>query len=153
MKKIIQLIKDQLIDGSSTKKIAQSVAMGAYIAFSPFIGFHTIMAVAFSWLFSLNFIIVFAVSIAINNPWTMIPVYALDYMFGQFVLAQISDSAYALPMDINTIANQTSSFCGINSTHLMTFIIGGNLLGCAIGAILYPLLNRLLSFSAEKNKN
>ena len=69
----------------STKKLTLAFCLGVYIAFSPFPGFHTAMVLVFSWLFGLNMAIVFASSCLVNNPWTMVPVYVADYVFGNWL--------------------------------------------------------------------
>ena len=64
-----------------------SCCMGIYIAFCPFVGFHTAMVFVFSWLFALNVSVVLAVSVLINNPWTMLPVYGFSYFCGDWILS------------------------------------------------------------------
>ena len=69
------------------KKLIFSSCVGVYVAFSPFIFFHTVMILLFGWLFALNIPVMFAVSWFINNPYTMVPVYALDCLFGDWLFA------------------------------------------------------------------
>ena len=105
----------------SAYKLAASCALGAYIAFSPFVGLHTAMVFALSWLFTLNSTVTWAVSVAINNPWTMVPVYFSDYMVG----------------------DKLAQFFGFTLPASWAFLIGGNLLGLIIGVMLYPIVLRM----------
>ena len=110
-----------VLQEKSAYKLAASCALGAYIAFSPFVGLHTVMVFAFSWLFALNSAVTWAVSVAINNPWTMMPVYGVDYLVGDWC----------------------AQYFGITLPAGWAFLIGGNLLGLLIGVMLYPIVLRM----------
>ncbi len=105
----------------SAYKLAASCALGAYIAFSPFFGLHTVMVFGLSWLFALNVPVTWAVSVAINNPWTMIPVYFSGYYVGDWILTAT----------------------GHVPAQWVSFLIGGNLLGLCIAVMLYPIVLRM----------
>ena len=82
--KIKELLKKGLSSNPSPHKLAFSFCIGIYVAFSPFPGGHTIMMLAFKWFFGLNFPILF-IATSFNNPWTMIPFFSFDYIFGYWV--------------------------------------------------------------------
>lgn len=57
----------------SPHRTALAFAVGAFIAFSPTYGLHTLSALFCAWAFRLNLIAVMAGSL-INNPWTVVPI-------------------------------------------------------------------------------
>ncbi len=71
-------------------KLAAAFALGVFIAFSPWLGFHVISAVALAWIFRLNKVVVITASF-INNPWTIVPMYAFCLWAGIKITA--SDAA------------------------------------------------------------
>ena len=74
IQKVQQFGKKLLQAETSAKKFARSICVGIFIAFSPFVGFHTLMAIAFCRLFSLNYPVTLTVQLAINNPLTIVPI-------------------------------------------------------------------------------
>ena len=62
-------------------RLALAFALGTFIAFSPWIGLHIASAVVLAWLFRLNKVVVLTASL-INNPWTIVPMYAFCLWFG-----------------------------------------------------------------------
>ena len=139
----------------SSHKLALSSAWGIYVAFCPFIVLHTVMLFAFSWLFSLNFGVSFAVSYLINNPWTMVPVYASGYFFGELVLRLLRiDMLGTNPAWMHVINGPIERYLGISGVSLWAFVLGGNLLGVLISGTLYPVLERFFArLVREKYEN
>lgn len=74
------------------RRLALAFALGTFVAFSPWIGLHIISAIAFAWLFRLNKVVVLTASL-INNPWTIVPLYAFCLWFG----IKITGSGARLP--------------------------------------------------------
>ncbi len=72
------------------EKIALSFAVGVFISISPFFGFHTILALVFSFLFRLNKVATITGS-WMNNPWTVAPVYYIDYKIGSVIMGHDVD--------------------------------------------------------------
>ena len=128
------------------QRLALSCCVGIYIAFSPFVGFHTVMAFLFSWLFALNCAVMLVVSCCINNPWTMVPIYASDYVVGDWLFYFFGiDGAQSNPTWMIAINKFIAKYMSIgNGLSLWAFLIGGNLLGCVISGTVYPILKRIL---------
>ncbi len=126
------------------KKLAASVCVGVYMAFCPLFGLHIITALFLAWFFSLNAVIIFAVSTAIHNPWTVFPIYATDYFCGEYVLSHW--------FGVNTIAcnpcwmGYCNSFLVAHTSlpelSLWSFLLGGNILGIGLGLVAYPVMKR-----------
>jgi uncharacterized protein (DUF2062 family) len=67
------------------ERVAAAIALGVGVGFSPFIGFHLILAVALATLFRLNRLDAVLGAFA-GNPWTLPPVYAAGYRLGRILL-------------------------------------------------------------------
>lgn len=128
----------------SVKKLAFSFCLGIYIAFSPFVGFHTIMVFVLAWLLSLNTAVLFASTYLINNPWTMVPIYTSDYVVGSWFLSWFYQDAITYnPEWMNWINVQLAHYIGIQHISLWAFLIGGNLLGITLGFMFYPVMKKV----------
>jgi uncharacterized protein len=124
-------------------KLALTCALGIYIGISPLIGLHTVMIFVFGWMFALSIPILFSVSLLIHNPWTMMPVYALDHLFGKWLFTMLEiDSLQLDPAWVKTGNEFLKLHTGISGLSLSAFLIGGNLLGIGISVMLYPLMKR-----------
>lgn len=156
----------------SSTKLAFSFCMGNYIAFSPFLGLHTVMVFLFVWLFRLNFTVTFAAAYLVNNIFTAVPVYAADYFFGYWFVHNVTqldlqklNNFLAKPLHIlflpfvslwtflaqyipysGNIVDSTSHFLEtyvcFSKPCLWSFFIGGNLLGIVTSILLYPVIKK-----------
>lgn len=142
---MIKIIKKWLIDlimtETSPHKIALSSAIGVYIAFSPFMGFHTLMAFVFAWALSLNISIVLAVSMFINNPVSMVPVYGSGYVFGVWIVKWFGvDLMGGNPVWLSSFNTWIAESIGRGSISMYAFLCGGNILGIVGGLLAYPII-------------
>jgi uncharacterized protein (DUF2062 family) len=140
--RIKQCIYFLTVKERSPRKLSLSCCLGIYIAFSPFIGLHTIMIFFFSWLFKLNPSVTFTVSYLLNNPCTMVPLYAIDYLFGDWFLSFILGNNFLMfnPSWMSWINQPLTYYTGIRDLSFWSFMVGGNLLGIIVSVILYPIL-------------
>lgn len=121
-----------------------SCCLGIYIAFSPYIGFHTMMVFVVSWLFSLNVTVVLAVSVMINNPWTMVPVYGLSYLCGDRLLNWLGMNHYVWNPTWVLKGNELiAKYIGYSGFSFWAFMVGGNLLGLTFALMAYPIIKWL----------
>ena len=159
-KKISAVVEKQKISNNNPKNLTIAFCLGVYIAFSPFVGFHTIAGIVLSWIFKLNMPLVF-LGILINNPWTMLPIYSLDYGFGYYTLHTLLginlnwgvsiESFYDMSsqllntwfgLNFNGIIHLNNSFCSCKIC-LVSFLIGGNILGVLAATISYPIFLKI----------
>lgn len=70
------------------ERTALAFSIGVFIAFSPFLGLHTIMATLVAFIFRFNKIAVYAGTF-INNPFlTLVPIIIASYALGALVLGR-----------------------------------------------------------------
>jgi len=165
LEKIRNVLKDAFVSGWSVSKLAQSFCMGVYIAFSPFPGAHTVMMFIATWLFKLNFPILF-VATSLNNPWTMIPFFTFDYLFGYWFLHDFigwnPGYAFSLEKILTSICCFMQSWIGWSpgvafskvfgsgEICLVSFLIGGNILGIVSALLFYPVVSRVFKRLVER---
>ena len=71
------------------ERTALAFSIGVFIAFSPFLGLHTIMATAVAFLFRFNKIAIYTGTF-INNPFlTLVPIIIASYAVGAFILGRL----------------------------------------------------------------
>jgi hypothetical protein len=67
------------------ERTALAFSVGVFIAFSPFLGLHTIMATVLALLFRFNKVAIYAGTF-INNPFlTLVPIILASYAVGAFL--------------------------------------------------------------------
>jgi uncharacterized protein (DUF2062 family) len=127
---------------TSPQKLAVACALAVYIAFNPFIGFHTLMSIGLGLILRLNVPLMLAVSCAINNPLTMVPVYMSGYFFGYWCLHSWWGVAvsFANPWWMEPVNNFLHSRLGIGDISLWAFMLGGNVLGVFLGVLCYIIM-------------
>ncbi len=78
-------------------RLAAAFSLGVFVAFSPWLGLHIVSCIALAWLLRLNKVVVLTASF-INNPWTVVPMYAFCLWFGFKITgreAAVPDIAWA----------------------------------------------------------
>ncbi len=122
-------------------KLALGCSIAIYIAFCPFIGFHTIMTFLFSWLCGLNVALLLTVSMLINNPWSMIPIYSMGYWCGDQLCMLIGFNHHAYNPQWIIMANKwIHHYIAWEGFSFWTFMIGGNIVGLLLALISYPII-------------
>ncbi|PLX66096.1 MAG: DUF2062 domain-containing protein [Denitrovibrio sp.] len=127
----IKIRKILLLD-CPPSRIAAAAAIGVVIGFSPYIGFHTVIAIGTSFVFNLP-LYPLIVGAYITNPLTFIPIYTLSYKFGEWVTGQRAE------LTVNFSDITFSNLLTTAKTFLVPFFTGSHLLGLILGAITYIL--------------
>jgi len=147
MKRCYTYIKQLVQRERCPRKLAFSIAVSVFIAFSPFVGFHTLMVLAFSWFFALNAGILLALSNGINNPWTMLPIYATDQVVGDNIFSLFGINGMQLnPSWVAAINHWLRQYTGLTGISFWSFLLGGNLLSLLLAVIIYPIVRYILSY-------
>ena len=70
------------------ERTALAFSIGVFIAFSPFLGLHTIAATSIAFIFRFNKVAIYSGTF-INNPFlTLVPIIIASYAIGAFVLGR-----------------------------------------------------------------
>ena len=113
-----------LVYERSTALLVRSCAVGVYIAFCPFMFFHTVIAVIIAWCFRLNFPVIFLVSNVLNNPWSLVPIYLGGYLVGDWCVGCTGvDPHFLNPAWLAPLEAYVSGFLGIDGISLVSFLI------------------------------
>ena len=124
-------------------RTAFAFGVGVFIAFSPLLGLHTVMAIVVAFAFRLNRIAVLAG--AWVNFWALAPCYAFGTFLGALMLGV--DTAQIGAIDWNQGA---SALMSTMRTLLWPILLGNTVLG-AIGAVpAYLLCRRFLEARAAR---
>jgi uncharacterized protein (DUF2062 family) len=67
------------------ERIAGAFALGVFLAFSPLLGLHAFLGITLCFLFGLNRLAML-MGLIINNPWTLVPIYAAGTYLGGLVV-------------------------------------------------------------------
>lgn len=119
---------------SSTDTVARGFALGVFIGFTPFLGFHILIAIACAYILRQNKIAAFA-GVWITNPVTAPFIYGLEYEVGRMLLGQPSIGFVNFRHDITwDMARQIGA----------PLFLGSFVLGVAAAIISYALAVRFL---------
>ncbi|OGL41775.1 MAG: hypothetical protein A3C43_02640 [Candidatus Schekmanbacteria bacterium RIFCSPHIGHO2_02_FULL_38_11] len=84
-------------------KVALGFAIGIFSGFTPFLGFHLILAVVLAWFFRVR-IRVAALGTLVHNPWTIPFIYGGNLVVGNKLVGSAS------PVTLNYILNFANDF-------------------------------------------
>ena len=130
------------------ERTALAFSIGIFIAFSPFLGLHTIMATLIAFLFRFNKIAIYTGTF-VNNPFlTLVPIIAASYALGALLLGRplsLPDEGWQLLRHPHLLA---AAYWQQLFTHLwdivLPFSIGGMALSIVLSLAAYPVTLKLL---------
>lgn len=145
----------------SVQKLALSFCVGNFIAWTPvmpLIPIQTILIFIFSWLFKLNTAVTFATVYLINNPFTMVPIAFIDYLFGCWLMNCVFkiDLMSYNPAWVDSFSAALSKYIDLSritsggSLCFWCLIIGGIVLPLILSLILYPIMRLVFSLLIKK---
>lgn len=124
------------------ERTALAFAIGTFIAFSPLLGLHTILAALVSVVCRLNKLAILTGSF-LSNPWTIAPIVGASWAIGRLIIGsppveapQASLSALFTAEFWHLIVAQWSQ--------LLPFAVGAMILSTLSAAISYPLMLYIL---------
>jgi uncharacterized protein (DUF2062 family) len=130
------------------ERTALAFAIGVFIAFSPFLGLHTIAATMLAFAFRFNKIAIYAGTF-VNNPFlTLVPIILASYAVGALVLGL----PLGLPPESVDLLRDPHLLTGVwwsklfasGGNVLLPFFIGAMVLSVVCSIIAYPLTLRFL---------
>ncbi len=83
--KVSQFIRRLFALDDTPERIARAFALGVFLAFCPLIGLHAFLGFFFAFFFGLNRAALF-LGVFINNPWTLVPIYAAGTYLGGLLI-------------------------------------------------------------------
>jgi uncharacterized protein (DUF2062 family) len=143
-KALIRRWLDALLHVADTpKRTAAAFAMGVFFGFSPFLGFHTVLAIIVAFLFNLNRVAAL-LGVYSNLPWIIAPYYAIVTMVGARLIGHKPPEGFSARL---SALFEMSVFHGEFWRQLITILkpllwpyTVGSLLGAIVmAAIAYPL--------------
>ena len=130
------------------ERTALAFSIGVFIAFSPFLGLHTILATAIAFLFRFNKVAIYSGTF-INNPFlTLVPIIVASYAIGAFASGRpirIPPEGIDLLKNPQLLSADYYRQVFRQSWHIVwPFTIGAMVLSVVCSLIAYPLTLWLL---------
>src|SRR4051794_33866723 len=130
------------------ERTALAFSIGVFIAFSPFLGLHTIMATVIAFAFRFNKVAIYTGTF-INNPFlTLVPIIIASYAVGAFVLGhplRIPDEGLELLKNPHLLSTDYYRRLFVEFWNIVwPFAVGGTVLSVVCSVLAYPLTLRAL---------
>jgi hypothetical protein len=138
------------------ERTALAFSIGVFIAFSPFLGLHTIAATALAFAFRFNKIAIYAGTF-VNNPFlTLVPIILASYAVGAILLGRpmgLPPESIELLQSPHLLTGEWwSKLFQSGGNVLLPFFIGGMVLSVVCSIIAYPLTLRFLRARKKKKE-
>ena len=130
------------------ERTALAFSVGTFIAFSPFLGLHTIIATVLAFLFRFNKVAIYAGTF-VNNPFlTLVPIILASYAIGALVMGRpldLPDEGAELLKNPHLLDSHYWRALFVHSRDLLVpYAIGGTVLSVVCSLAAYPVTLRLL---------
>ncbi|HEX5708861.1 MAG TPA: DUF2062 domain-containing protein [Pyrinomonadaceae bacterium] len=130
------------------ERTALAFSVGVFIAFSPFLGLHTIMATVVAFAFRFNKVAIYSGTFVNNPVLTLVPITVVSYALGAFVTGR----PLALPAEGLELLSRPrpfhSSYWGALGAHawdvVVPFSVGASILSVVCSLATYPVTLHLL---------
>lgn len=131
------------------ERTALAFSIGVFIAFSPFLGLHTILATVIAFIFRFNKIAIYTGTF-VNNPFlTLVPIIIVSYAIGAFILGRplsIPEEGLELLKNPHLFSSDYYQRLFVESWNniVWPFSVGGMALSVVCSLLAYPLTLRML---------
>ena len=135
---------DALLHVADTpERTAAAFALGVFFGFSPFLGFHTVLAIALAFLLNLNRVAVL-LGVYSNLPWIIAPYYAFATMAGALITGHRIPPGFRSQLsalfEISALrAEFWHRLIVILTPFAWPYAVGSMLGGLIMAAVAYPL--------------
>ena len=130
------------------ERTALAFSIGVFIAFSPFLGLHTIMATFIAFVFKFNKIAIYTGTFLNNPPLTLVPIIIASYSVGAFFLGQpleIPAEGLELLKNPHIFSGDYYRLLFVESLNILEpFALGGMILSVVCSLLAYPITLRAL---------
>jgi uncharacterized protein (DUF2062 family)/GNAT superfamily N-acetyltransferase len=134
---------------TSPEAVAMGTAIGVFIAFTPTLGFHMVLALLLASFLKANRSAA-VLSVWVVNPFTLVPAFLLAYYVGRAVLF-LPPSGEDLEKVLRLLGSEADkpppelleffkAFAALGFSAILALTVGGTLLGLAGAALVYPLI-------------
>ena len=125
------------------ERTALAFSIGIFIAFSPFLGLHTIMATVVAFAFRFNKVAIYTGTF-INNPFlTLVPIIIVSYAVGAFFLGRplgIPEEGIELLKNPHLFSRDYYHRLFLQSWSIVwPFAVGATILSIVCSLLAYPL--------------
>lgn len=152
--KWIKKIRNSLFNHDQSPEMKSvSVALGVFIAFSPFMGFHILMAIACCAFFTkLDKPLVVGFTL-VNNWWTLVPIYGAGLWLGELLLKTGHNDIASVRWDMFKIRYILNGETLVYITNSLKPMIIPFLVGSMLLAIVFTVASYYITlFILKKNK-
>ena len=144
------LFKKLLHIEDTPERTALAYSIGVFIGFSPFLGVHTLAALAIAFLFNLNRVAILLGAWS-NTPWWIVPYYMVATRIGMWMIRFQIDwvtlrEIFQLGMKREFLSSDFWSRIASQWGLLLSFLIGSLILCTLFSLVAYPLSLRWIQF-------
>jgi len=152
-----ELIRKLLHIEDTPERTALAYAIGVFVGFSPFLGFHTLCGIAIAFAFGLNR---FAILLGVwsNVPWWVVPYYwAATWvgmqMTGFRIEKEIVEKTFRLAVGEGLLSSSFRDHLIAQWGFFLSFNLGSLVLAVLLGVAVYPLsLRGIKLYRARKGR-
>jgi uncharacterized protein (DUF2062 family) len=123
-------------------RTALAFGLGVFIAFSPLLGIHWVLALAAAFAFRLNRVAVL-LGTYVNNPWTLAPFYLAGTALGCALLRVSPDGLSSIEWHRHGWDFYTHLFAHLRP-FLWPYVLGNTVLGTVCGALTYLVVRAII---------
>lgn len=120
----------------SAHAIALGFSMGVFASFTPFVGFHVLIAILLAVPFGGSAIMA-VLGTAAGNPWTFPPIWLSTYKLGNFLLGRDEVPDFPTSFEFSEIWNNLAFY---TDTFIWPMTVGGVPVGALFAMVIYVLL-------------
>jgi len=130
------------------ERTALAFSIGVFIAFSPFLGLHTILATFIAFVFRFNKVAIYTGTFVNNPTLTLVPIIVASYAVGAFFMGRplrIPPEGVELLKNPHLLTGEYYRRLFVQSLSIVVpFALGGMVLSVVCSLIAYPLTLRAL---------
>jgi uncharacterized protein (DUF2062 family) len=150
MADIKDLVKKLLHIEDTPERTALAYAIGIFLGFSPFLGFHTLLGLAIAFLFGLNRVAIL-LGVWTNTPWWIVPFYMAATWVGMWVTGFWIEWAtlkeiFRLGTDRGLMSSNFWERITSQWGLLLSFLTGSLVLCTFLSVVAYPLSLKWIKF-------
>jgi uncharacterized protein (DUF2062 family) len=135
-------LRELLLVDEPPGRTALVYALGVFIGFSPFLGFHTLIALAILVLFRVNRLAILA-GIYTNTPWTIAPAATFGTGIGLWLLG--SDASFPILSREKLMTGEFREALFSDFRNLvLPFLVGNLVLAAVLGVVAFFVARHLL---------